>query len=143
MNLISRASLACALLPLAACNTLPTYVPASGEKTVDVSFVGFGRPSICVDGKSYKLDLTKKNQYQYVAQLPANKRVLVFSYQFYQGYQVMSSCRASLSLTPKFGMPVVINSGLDAGKCYVEAVLEDSSSPTGVALDPSVGPPQC
>lgn len=142
MTFFSRAALACAVLPLAACNTLPTYTPAPGEKTVDTRFVGFGRPSICFDGKSYKLDLVE-DKGQYVAKLPADKRVLVFTYQSYQGYQVVSSCSASLSLTPKQGHPIVVNSGLNAGKCYVESVIEDRSTPTGLAIDPSVGPPQC
>ena len=142
MSLISRAFQASLLLTLAACNTLPTYTPAPGENTVGVRFVGFGRPSICFEGKSYQLDLSADNG-QYVARLPTDKRVMVFSYQSVQGYQVISSCSASLSLTPKSGHPVVVNSGIDGGKCFVESVVEDGSTPTGLALDPSVGPPRC
>jgi hypothetical protein len=142
MPLISRAFQASLLFTLAACNTLPTYTPAPGEETVGVRFVGFGRPSICFEGKSYQLDLTPSNG-QYVARLPADKRVMVFSYQSVQGYQVISTCSASLSLTPKSGRPVVINSGIDGGRCFVESVVEDASTSSGVALDPSVGPPRC
>lgn len=142
MTFFSRTVSASVLLLLCACNSLPVYTPAAGDKTVSAHFLGFGRPSICVDGKSYKLDLVKDKDH-YIAQLPADKRVMIFTYQSYQGYQVISSCDASLSLIPKPGQPVIVNSGLDGGKCYVEAVLEDNRAPTGLKLDPTVGPPRC
>lgn len=142
MTFAFRALAASMAIMLTACNSLPTYAPAPGDKTVATRFVGFGRPSICFDGKAYQLDLTE-NKGQYVAQLPADKRVMIFSYQSYAGYQVTSNCSASLSVTPKVGKPLVINSGLDAGRCFVEAVLEDSNTPSGIALDPSAGPPRC
>ncbi len=142
MTFIPRIASACLLLSLVACNSLPVYTPAPGDKTVAVRFVGFGKPSVCFDGKGYQLDLVR-DKGQFLAQLPVDKRVMIYSYQSYQGYQVISSCHASLSLIPKAGKPLVVNSGLDAGKCYLEAVLEDSNSPTGLSLDPSVGPPRC
>lgn len=142
MNTVSRVVSACVLLFLTACNSLPVYTPAPGDKTVEVRFVGYGRPSICFDGKGYNLDL-KKDKDQQLAQVPADKRVMVFTYLSYAGYQVTSSCKAALSLTPRAGKPFIVNSGTTGGRCFVEAVLEDNSTATGVALDPSVGPPRC
>lgn len=142
MMTVPRVLAASALLCLTACNSLPVYTPAPGEKMVDVHFVGYGQPSICVGGKAYGLDLKKEND-EHVAQVPADKRVMVFTYLSYAGYQVISSCKASLSLTPRAGKPFIVNSGTIGGKCFVEAVLEDNRTVTGVALDPSVGPPRC
>lgn len=142
MILVSRLAATSLLLALAACNSLPPYTPAAGEKTVRAEFIGGGRPSICVAKQSYSLPLVEEKG-KYFAQLPVDQRVMIFAYQSFQGYQVTSSCHAALSLIPQAGKQIVVNSGLVDGKCFVESVLVDGSTPSGLALDPSVGPPQC
>lgn len=142
MTSIFRIAAAFLLLSLAACKNLPLYTPQPGEKTVAVRFIGQAEPSICTGGTSYKLNLVRDKD-QYVAELPVDRRVMIFSYQSYQGYQVISTCHAALSLIPQAGRTIVVNSGVVNGKCFVEAVVEDSRTPSGVALDPTVGPPRC
>ena len=142
MNLITRFALGSLALSLAACTSVPTYLPPAGQATVSARFTGPGHPSMCVDGTQYRLKLFTEND-QLLAALPAGKRVRINAFQYYGGYQTSASCSAALSLTPEEGKPVIINNGLDGSRCYIAAVREDESTLTGVAIDPTGGPPQC
>jgi len=142
MTLISRVASACALLFLTACGILPTYAPTAEEKTIEIRFISFVKPSICFEDKTYKINLTENNG-KYFARIPANKRVTFSNEQSFHGYQVISYCTASLSLTTESDKKIVLNAGTYGDKCYIEAVLEDSSTPTGVKIDPSLSPPHC
>ena len=141
-SMTARLMAACCLLAAAGCNTLPAYTPAPAEKTVTAKLLGYGKPFMCTQGKRYSLDVHESGGYQ-TTQLPVGSRVTLWRYMSYQGYQVTSSCTPMLSLIPKEGVGVIINSGLADGKCFIEAVREDVARDTGVALDPTIGGPAC
>lgn len=132
----------CSLLAMSGCTTLPTYAPAAAEKTVPVQLLGYGAPYMCVGGTKYKLDY-KESAGAFTTQIPVGSRVTLWRYMSYAGYQVTSSCTPMLSLIPQEGVGLIINSGLANGRCFIEAVREDRTRDTGVALEPSVGAPAC
>jgi hypothetical protein len=139
---ITRLAAAVSLLAFGGCSTLPTYEPAATEKTVNVQLLGYGAPSMCVDGRKYRLD-AKESAGAITTQIPVGQRVTLSRYMTYAGYQVTSSCNPSLSLIPKEGVGVILNTGLADGRCFIEVVREDRARDTGVALEPTVGPPAC
>jgi hypothetical protein len=142
LSINARLIAACCLLSTAGCNTLPTYVPAPAEKTVTAKLLGYGKPFMCKQGQKYSLDVNEAGGYQ-TTQLPVGNRLTLWRYMSYQGYQVISSCTPMLSLVPKEGVGIVISSGLADGKCFIEAVREDLTRETGVALEPTIGGPAC
>lgn len=142
MTVPFRAACLAALLALGGCNTLPAYAPAPAEKLATVRFLGSGVPYMCVNGARYKLTVAETDG-DFTTRIPAGKRVMLWRYLSYAGYQVTSSCSAALSVVAAEGSTIIVNSGLDAGKCFIEAVREDKSRETGVRIEPSVGAPTC
>jgi hypothetical protein len=142
-TMTGRLLAAACMLAMVGCGTpLPVYTPAPAEKTVTAKLLGSGSPYMCTQGKKYSLDVKESGGFRTV-QLPLDNRVTLWRYMSFQGYQVISSCTPMLSLVPKSGTDLIISAGLADGRCFIEAVREDNARATGVALDPTVGPPSC
>lgn len=130
------------LLALTGCSFLPLYTPAPGDKTATVAMFTFGTPSICYNGQRYKLNVEGSGT-QRTAVIPANTRVSISTYMSYQGYNVISSCYPGLSMVPRADTRLVLYNGLHEGKCFIEAVREDHTRETGVAIEPTLSGPKC
>ncbi|MDQ1829273.1 hypothetical protein [Massilia scottii] len=139
-----RAAIACGILLLTACGTpIPVYVPEAGVTTTKVSLMGGGIPYMCLAGQFYRFDVQAGADGTSTVQVPVGTRLTMRNVMTYQGHNVVSTCRPAFSVIPKEGQTLFVNSGLSAGTCFTEAVREDNSKDTGVALEPSLGAPQC
>ena len=122
---------------LAACGAVP-YQPGPNEVLAPVKLVGLGSPRMCMDGKLYSLSADKSE----TVKVPVGQRITLGSYMYFDGYNVSFSCMPQLSFMPQAGLSYVSNAGLRDQRCFVELVREDASRETGVAPEPSLGPPQ-
>lgn len=139
-----RATIACGVVLLSACGTpVAVYVPAADTPTTRVTLMGGGIPFMCLSGEHYRFDAQPGPEGTSFLQVPVGQRLTLRSVMSYHGYNVVSTCRPALSLIPKQGQPLIVNSGLEKSGCFIEAVREDNSRETGVAIEPSLGRPQC
>lgn len=129
-------------LPLAACSVLPTYTPAGDKPSITVKVLGMGKPQVCVGNQLHSVNVTHVDGYP-TFKVAAGERITLRTFMHYQGYNVSSHCHPAISVVPKAGSTLLLNSGLDGNACFIEAVREDNSVETGVSLETSLGAPQC
>lgn len=141
---IKQAGLIAVLLALTACGTpMPKYVPAANEPTAVIKLVGEQQGvNICRDGTLMHVSTIKTGETRTVI-VPADKRITLWSYLMFQGYNTTVRCAAALSLVASSDAALILNTDIRANGCYVEAVREDASRPSGLAPEPSVGRPLC
>lgn len=140
MNHPTRLLCAAAALLLSACHSLPVYEPTASDASI--AFIGMGRPAFCTASGRYGLDVVAADGYR-SAKVPAGQRLTLWTGMTFDGYQVISRCSPALAFTPAAGGSYIVNAGLSSGQCFIELVREDKSRDTGVALEASVGKPEC
>lgn len=142
--ILKQTSVVTALLGLSACGTPPAmYVPAPTERTAVVKLAGEQKGvRICRSGQPLYVTSTTSGNIRSVV-IPADERITLISLIAIEGYNVRSTCSPAISLIVKTGTSVVLNADVQENGCYFEAVREDASSPSGLAVEPSVGPPSC
>lgn len=138
----ARVAAVCSLLALTGC-MLPTYVPPAGTVLTSAKLYGMGQPHMCADGQRYSLDVTEKDGKASQVQLPVGKRIAIWSHISTQGYQTIITCNPMLSVVPEQGVTLAIHSGVAGSRCFIEAAREDARTPTGIALETSLGAPAC
>jgi len=139
---LMRGATALSLLFLSACSTLPTYRAPSGQPLATVKVMGLGESRVCVDGKWHAPDLSDLDGVR-AFNVAANQRITMGTFMSYQGYNVISTCRPAISVIPRASTTLILNSGLDGNRCFIEAVRENNDVDTGVSLETSLGAPQC
>lgn len=128
------------VLAAAGCSVLPIYTPTPTDARVTV--IGIGRVSMCTKGAGYQLEPVTAGKHA-IVMVPTGQRVQLTSTMQFSGHQVISTCTPSLAFTPAAGKSYVFNSGLAAGQCFTELVVDDKSTASGVAPEPTLTRPAC
>lgn len=139
----SRLCAAAAALALGACSSIPVYTAASGDQIVRLKLSGpQASMTMCRAGVRYVVPIAHADDTASIV-VPAAERITLQSNMVFVGYNVTSRCYPSLSLVPDASAQAIVNTGLYRNSCYIEVVREDMSTPTGVAIEPTVDRPRC
>lgn len=92
-------------------------------------------------GNSYYIENTKPDKNE--SFVPAGRRISISVPFFHSDINKAYSCEPRLSFVPKEGETYILNNFTKNDKCYLEVVLIDQTTETGVALESSVGPAVC
>lgn len=121
--------------------TLP-YRPVQEAPLVAVTLVDTVSPQICIDRQWYHLEVKEQGPTRSVL-VPSGKRITLMVSDVLSPAAATPSCKPMLSVIPAAGTRLALHSGLVGAACFIEIVREDQRNPTGVAPEPSIGPPQC
>lgn len=120
--------------------TLP-YRSTPNAAHVPVTLVNTVSPRICIDHQWFRLEVTEQGTTRSVM-VPAGKRITLMADDALVP-SASSNCNPMLSIQPAPGTRLALHSAVAGYACFIEVVREDGSTPTGVAPEPSTGPPQC
>ena len=133
--------LSCLLLVAASvtgCAVIPEYTPKAGQATASLNTQGLGHKWACIDGRRHRL---APNESKY-AEIPAGKRLTIgVSFVNYSGGSFSISCNPRSSFVPQTGERYFVDFDIEGERCYAIVFKEDPGKRTGLALDPSFGPP--
>ena len=120
--------------------TLP-YRPSADASLVQVILLNTASPNMCIDGNWFRLEAAEQGTTRSVM-VPTGKRITLRVDDVLLSAGA-STCRPTLSVEPAAGTRLALHSALAGHTCLIEIVREDHNTPTGVAPEPSIGPPQC
>jgi hypothetical protein len=116
------------------------YVPAPGEAIAQVNLSVLSGPVfMCRGGQNNRLS----QDGQGYAQVPAGARVSIEESYMASNGTYSYSCSPGVSFQPEASKHYAMSFDLRDGMCYASLFREDDSTPTGLALEPSVGRPYC
>ncbi|MFY2765247.1 hypothetical protein [Arenimonas sp. MALMAid1274] len=124
---------------LGGCVILPTYAPAAGEPVAIIQADRLPSPSFCADGVGYDAKVAKDG----TIQVPANKRISLYSYVVRADYNVTYTCVPGASYTFEPGRRYVGAVQDVTGGCAIDLVQLSDTTDTGLAPEPSQSGPHC
>jgi hypothetical protein len=128
-----------ATLLLGGCMILPKYTPAAGEPVATIQADRLPSPSFCADGVGYDAKVAPDG----TIQVPANKRVSLYSYVVLADYNVTYTCMPGRSFTFEPGKRYVGAVQHLTGGCAIDLVQLNDGTETGLAPEPSESGPHC
>lgn len=128
-----------ATLLLGGCMVLPKYVPAAGEPVAIIQADRLPSPSFCADGVGYDATVAADG----TMQVPANKRISLYSYVVLADYNVTYTCMPGASYTFDPGKRYVAAIEHVQGGCAIDLVQVRDEAETGLATEPSESGPHC
>ena len=124
---------------LGGCMILPTYAPAAGEPVAIIQADRLPSPSFCADGVGYDAKVAADG----TIQVPANKRVSLYSYVVLADYNVTYTCMPGASYTFDPGKRYIGAVQHVPGGCAIDLVQLSDATDTGLAPEPSESGPHC
>lgn len=128
------------VLMLAGCISNPPYAVTKDDKTASVKLFNMSDAVMCKRDQFFSITAPEGANH---AVIPAGERISLATHMQYSGYNVTYNCHPALSFVPQEGEKYVLHNYLRGGKCVIEVVREDSTTPTGVAFEDSLGPRNC
>jgi hypothetical protein len=141
--MLKRISTLLALPVLTACSTpMPVYAPDPSRPSTTIKAVGQSYPMVCIGTQMYDTKPELRDGIMTLT-VTAGERITIRSLVQYTSGGVRSTCVPRISVVPRAGVTLLLNSGMDGNQCFIEVVRENNAASTGVSVEPSLGPPQC
>lgn len=123
------------------CASVPEYRAPQGAAVARLNIKSQGSKWICVAGQSQRL-VADSTGY---ADIPAGSRLTIGS-SYYSSYHngfgmAHMSCNPRSSIIPEPGQHYYIDFEIESELCYAFIFKEDATNRTGLAFEPTFGPP--